>query len=461
MNGSSNSVQYRIQKGKKRSGSIVDPQAIARAFDTNGRYVAPVDSPVASGSSDSQSVYNNPGLSTTNMSGAANLELARSMPQSWQSRPSVRSASPSNAVANGEAPLQDWTAYYADILIPQTGQDIYKQDVQRIGEPPLSLGESIHRSCCQPVRNAEGDTIIEQADIMTKADTTNAMQERNEISLQKEHVLPPSASHDHSPGISCAGGYRTDSQLPTSETRMCSIYSYPSPYSTANHSLNPKPPSGYQQPSPDISQSEPQCTYPSSGSAALSTGESLVQSLAHNCNCGDECDCLGCAAHPYNATTRHHVEDLSRILSDGYRSRSRHSPETTQDKADSMAKNHNVRHHLTPMPSHISSPMLGDTSDTTRLPNHDDETSMASPFIEQSQSLDSMFSSRDFYTMEFPIESTEAPYYGCSDVSGTCMCGDDCTCIGCLTHSGHNGDAPLVESPNTETLLLGRLSDPG
>ncbi|EON64098.1 hypothetical protein W97_03328 [Coniosporium apollinis CBS 100218] len=35
---------------------------------------------------------------------------------------------------------------------------------------------------------------------------------------------------------------------------------------------------------------------------------------------------------------------------------------------------------------------------------------------------------------------------GCSDATGLCQCGDGCTCVGCLTHGGHNG-VPL-EPPN-------------
>ena len=459
-NGSSNPVQYRIQKGDKRSGSIVDPQAIARAFDVNGRYAMLKDSSTANESSDSQSFYNNVGLYTTNMPGALDLQFTHSLPQSQQSRPGFLSVSPSDAITNGETSLQDWNAYHAGMLISPVGKDVYKKGVQNIGASSHSLGESTRPSCCQPARSTEDDSVIEQADTRTKAGTTNAMQERNAVCLHKGHVLPPFASHDQNMGISKAAGYKTDAQLPTSNAGMCSTYSIPSSYTTANHLLNPKQPLGHQQISPGISQPEPQCAYPLSGSAALSTGESLVQSPAHNCNCGDDCNCLGCAAHPYNATTRNHVEDLSRILADGYRGRPSHSPETTQDNADSTANKDGVSNYVVPVSSHISSPILASEFDTTRISNHDEEFSTASAFLEQNQSLDSMFSSRDFYTMEFPLESTGAPYYGCSDVSGTCMCGDDCTCIGCLTHSGHNGEPPLIESPYTETHLKERLNEP-
>ena len=36
-----------------------------------------------------------------------------------------------------------------------------------------------------------------------------------------------------------------------------------------------------------------------------------------------------------------------------------------------------------------------------------------------------------FYLQSFVIP-------GCSDMTGACLCGDGCTCAGCLTHNGHN-----------------------
>lgn len=51
----------------------------------------------------------------------------------------------------------------------------------------------------------------------------------------------------------------------------------------------------------------------------------------------------------------------------------------------------------------------------------------------------------EYYEVEYPV-----PLPGsCSDMTGTCQCGNDCSCVGCLTHSGHNG-MPL-EAPHDNT----------
>jgi hypothetical protein len=58
----------------------------------------------------------------------------------------------------------------------------------------------------------------------------------------------------------------------------------------------------------------------------------------------------------------------------------------------------------------------------------------------------------EYYTIEYPVQLPSA----CSDVTGSCLCGNDCACVGCLTHSGHNGLA--VESSTIENNDLSQLS---
>lgn len=57
----------------------------------------------------------------------------------------------------------------------------------------------------------------------------------------------------------------------------------------------------------------------------------------------------------------------------------------------------------------------------------------------------------EYYTLEYPVGIPSA----CSDVTGSCQCGNDCSCVGCLTHSGHNGmplEAPIPESSVATTV---------
>jgi hypothetical protein len=70
--------------------------------------------------------------------------------------------------------------------------------------------------------------------------------------------------------------------------------------------------------------------------------------------------------------------------------------------------------------------------------NHTDNSSPngGSPSTEYASEQHLMMPS-EYYTIEYPVQLPSA----CSDVTGSCLCGDDCACVGCLTHSGHNGVA--------------------
>jgi hypothetical protein len=63
----------------------------------------------------------------------------------------------------------------------------------------------------------------------------------------------------------------------------------------------------------------------------------------------------------------------------------------------------------------------------------------------------------EYYTLEYPVGLPGA----CSDMTGSCQCGSDCSCVGCLTHSGHNGfslDMPVPEHPISNTANQQNLS---
>jgi len=50
-----------------------------------------------------------------------------------------------------------------------------------------------------------------------------------------------------------------------------------------------------------------------------------------------------------------------------------------------------------------------------------------------------------YYTVEYPVGFLDP----CTNLTGTCQC-NDCTCIGCLTHDGHNGVALEPPRPPNE-----------
>ena len=171
-----------------------------------------------------------------------------------------------------------------------------------------------------------------------------------------------------------------------------------------------------------------------------------------DCKCGDECQCLGCATHPFNNTTRQHVQEMGVMMTfDG----DEHSPET-------------ITNAYQPSPFHGTTPStplnFGFMQQNPSMESTAQQNSFE-PYSDHNSTMSSGYSSplrashllnqqlmhpSEYYTLEYPVGIPSA----CSDVTGSCQCGNDCSCVGCLTHSGHNGvslEAPIPDPPTTHT----------
>ena len=221
------------------------------------------------------------------------------------------------------------------------------------------------------------------------------------------------------------------------------LYTTSPAHSTASNSLNSLHISQLHQGLNDFSQINSHCgVFCSERPAALSEDGGLMFSPAHNCNCGDTCSCLGCAAHPYNATTRHHVQDLGHILEEGYDGDHLQSrPTSSYGALDSMIDIHDMSTEVAPAVAEY--PLLSSLANPHQI--HDPTVNggtEVSEFVGVNSNLhiEPIYSSSSYYTMEFPMDDGDL-FIGCTDVSGSCQCGSDCACIGCLTHTGHDGDS--------------------
>ena len=223
------------------------------------------------------------------------------------------------------------------------------------------------------------------------------------------------------------------------------LYTLPPTYATASHPLNPTQLAHFQQTLHGSSQTVPyHAPYGVAGSAAPSADGGQMFNPIHNCNCGDGCDCLGCAAHPYNATTRHHVQDLGQILEDGYADYPLSRPQSSYGSPINMIDVHTM---LSGGPladnEYLSSPVTRSLQELAAPRTNDSLDGLATSATLQSGSPSyPVYSSSSYYTMEFPMISGEF-YSACTDTSGSCQCGSDCACIGCLTHTGHDGNSIL------------------
>jgi hypothetical protein len=138
---------------------------------------------------------------------------------------------------------------------------------------------------------------------------------------------------------------------------------------------------------------------------------------SHVCSCGDSCDCLGCAAHPYNETTQNYVRSAVASMMDNH-SHQQQQPQQHQGRDPATV----VDGSGAPMPNVVSSPVLGGAEPSS--PQQAQTPSDASGISEDQPQL----SSNDYFFVDYPI-------LGCGGETNTCPCGDDCQCFGCLVHS--------------------------
>jgi len=230
------------------------------------------------------------------------------------------------------------------------------------------------------------------------------------------------------------------------------------------------------------------------------------QTYNHSCNCGDTCSCFGCADHPKNSTMTEYVRLMHQFQTTGSFGT---MPPPNYDMpgysnhgglAVNGLQNAQLNHHIpTNHFSHLGSPYLSngnglggapsaqsnshalwgansshghtsamqarDNSYPSGLGSH--EKQQLSLKVEQmatQPSPDSADSPDDLQGEEAQTLSPsrylagEVVLPGCTDASGTCLCGDGCACIGCIVHDGHQGgefgtaqqeDFPTIFSPQT------------
>ena len=152
---------------------------------------------------------------------------------------------------------------------------------------------------------------------------------------------------------------------------------------------------------------------------------------SHDCSCGDGCQCLGCVLHPYNDRTKQYVHDMgAMVAADEKDDEAR--PSALYQKTSDLPKTDVAPSVLdysfsNNMETDGRSSLGGYPNDTLagRIPSTSPEYSSTGLAMEPDE----------YYTIEYPVGLSSA----CSNVTGSCQCGNDCCCTGCLTHSGHNG----------------------
>ncbi|KAE8443088.1 hypothetical protein EG329_002411 [Mollisiaceae sp. DMI_Dod_QoI] len=137
----------------------------------------------------------------------------------------------------------------------------------------------------------------------------------------------------------------------------------------------------------------------------------------HTCSCGDTCQCVGCAAHPYNDATQDYVRSayasmsIERPPSEGYSNGHPHINGSTNGNIPTQGQNVDS----------IASPTAL-TPSSTSSGNGDDQNLSADNFL--------------FVNYPFTGE-------GCGGSVQSCPCGDDCECVGCTIHGNEIQNIPM------------------
>ena len=133
----------------------------------------------------------------------------------------------------------------------------------------------------------------------------------------------------------------------------------------------------------------------------------------HTCNCGDACQCIGCAAHPYNDATRNCVRSVYVM-----------SLEPSTSVASEFI---NGQTNGATFPSSTCPHVNGNG----RMRNSGEEASppLADTSSDSSATEEQILPASDYFFVNYPFSSD-----GCGGDTNSCPCGDDCECIGCTIH---------------------------
>lgn len=182
------------------------------------------------------------------------------------------------------------------------------------------------------------------------------------------------------------------------------VFTYPSTYGSFN---NPLDPSAWKQSAranghmpPDV-----QNSMASNVKTFVPPSDVETKDTVHTCHCGDTCQCIGCAAHPYNDATQNYVRSAYSSMAAEAPSNELHAKVSSSNGSGSMEANG------------------GQSMETIASPKANTPSSSPSMNGEE-QNL----SAADFFFVNYSFPE-------CGGDTESCPCGDDCKCLGCTIHN--------------------------
>lgn len=176
----------------------------------------------------------------------------------------------------------------------------------------------------------------------------------------------------------------------------------------------------------------PQASCGIPGPEAFQQSETLSSSAgtSHQCGCGDGCQCVGCAAHPYNEATQSYVRSAWESMTEEHqrpRSQTNGTPDQNyghiQSDGDGTPEGSGT--NGSSKEGAVTTTVSGDGTISPIVSQTPSEA--ASAMSEEQQSL----SANDFFFVSYPFEDS------CAGEAASCPCGDDCQCLDCVIHGNH------------------------
>ncbi|KAI5464693.1 hypothetical protein BGZ63DRAFT_412215 [Mariannaea sp. PMI_226] len=137
---------------------------------------------------------------------------------------------------------------------------------------------------------------------------------------------------------------------------------------------------------------------------------------SHQCSCGASCQCVGCAAHPYNEATQNYVRSAWQSMMDDAQHHT-HVNDLGMNEATTQ------RESSDPPATPVVAPVEGTIS-----PAAPQTPSEAASGMSEEQTL----SASDFFFVNYPFGDS------CAGDTASCPCGDDCQCLGCVIHGNQD-----------------------
>ncbi|TGZ84306.1 hypothetical protein EX30DRAFT_103581 [Ascodesmis nigricans] len=191
------------------------------------------------------------------------------------------------------------------------------------------------------------------------------------------------------------------------------------------------------QPTP-VTHSMPEPTKPKAGGCCKSksvpsitttaTAEILPSPSSPRCKCGDACRCVPCADHPFNPAMLETIKGDMLLLQD-----------PNNKKPSSCCS--------TSTPTHQPD---NETSNSPAMYDQDTYGDKNSPANTGDAGIMADF---NFVFQNYNYGS------GCTEGRGGCMCGEGCTCVGCLTHGGHDGVIFNILGDTATNTAMGHVNE--